>query len=155
MIRRMKYHRDPERKIRLSSATLGRRAAETLPDEHLEGVVQGMPASVPEERVARALSKNVNITEFRFRVPVGGARNTPGWKELDFLIHSITELYYMVEVDSAFSHREKQNADVLHDAILIKELEPLGVYPHVFHWSLEHDLASQSMADETARRLFG
>ena len=150
-VKRLKY-RFPPREKPLPTGGIGRRPAEK-PLESLEGQVQGMPASAGEERAARALTKNEQVEEFWFRVPVGGARNTPGWKELDLLVKAKNGLHYMIEVDSVFTHRQKNNSDILHDAILIKELEPLGIFPTVFHWDNDRDLADQTIADETARRL--
>ncbi len=76
----------------------------------------------------------------------------PGWKELDFLVWDKAEMYYAFEVDTAFTHRNKQNADILHDAILRKELAYLNLYPKIIHVDGELDLGEQKMADETIRR---
>lgn len=151
-IKRLKYKREATH-ARLPKAGLGRRMAEAAPEEHLEGAVQGLPASAGEERSSRSLTKNEQVEMFWFRLPVGGARNTPGWKELDYLIKAKSGLHYLVEVDSVFTHRNKSNADILHDAILLQELDYLGVYPKVFHVDNERDLANQAMADETFRRI--
>lgn len=151
-VKRIKY-RFPSTRQRLPYTGIGRRAAETAIDEALEGQVQGLPASAGEERAGRALAQHERVQAFWFRLPVGGARNTPGWKELDYLVQHTNGLYYLIEVDSAFTHRQKANADILHDAILINELEPLGVFPKVYHVDNERDLADQAMANETFRRL--
>ncbi len=160
-VKRLKYKNvSPSRHyIRLPSAGFGQRAAQVALDEHLTGAVQGLTASAPEERSARALDKNQQVIEYFFRVPVGGPRNTPGWKELDFLIHAKSGLWYLVEVDSVFSHRQKTNADVLHDAILLDALSYLGPYPKVFHVgsganTVENaGVDTQDQAIETFRRL--
>lgn len=152
-IKRLKYKRFASPRVRLPTAGIGRRAADAALNESLEGAVQGMTASAGEERAARALSRLDRVQEYFFRVPVGGARNTPGWKELDFLVSSRSGLYYLVEVDSVFTHMQKANADILHDAILLEELKYLPIYPKVFHVDNDRDLSDQSAADETFRRL--
>lgn len=151
-IKRLKYRTGGER-VRLPAGGLGRRMAEAARDEHLTGQVQGLPASEGEERSVRAAEKNSNVRQVHFRVPVGAARNMPGWKELDLLIEARSGLYYAIEVDSEFTHRNKSNADILHDAIILHELSYLNIYPKVFHVDNERDLASQQMADETFRRI--
>jgi hypothetical protein len=122
--------------------------------ETLSGEVNGFKASAPEERAARALSKNDKVTNFRFRMTVGAERNLPGFKELDYLIES-TGMYYAVEVDSAFTHRKKGTSDILHDAIILENLKHLNVYPRVIHWDQDADLATQKQADQTVRNLIG
>lgn len=107
----------------------------------LMGEVDGFQASAPEERLARALRKK-NL-QFQFRMTVGAPRGLPGWKELDFIVWS-SGMLYAVEVDTAFTHRQKENADVLHDAIILNdpELQAMGTfYPKVFHADGDHDLA--------------
>lgn len=121
--------------------------------EILEGSVQGMKASAGEERWFKAVARIKSVEESIFRMAVGGARNTPGWKELDAL-HRWKGQYYMFEIDTAFTHRQKQNADVLHDAIMIRELSYLGVFPKVFHLDGERELASPESAFQTARAYF-
>lgn len=122
--------------------------------EVLGGTVQGKKASAPEERLFRALEE-VGITGATFRYTVGAPRGLPGWKELDALIPA-RGLVYAVEVDTAFTHREKGRADVLHDAIVLKELEKTGlsVYPKVIHLDGESDLADRQWALNTVKRLF-
>jgi hypothetical protein len=124
-------------------------------EEGLTGAVQGKQASAPEERFARALDK-LNIT-YLFRYTVGAPRGLPGWKELDFLIQN-GSIIYAYEVDTAFTHREKAYADVLHDAIILNdpEINSLGtLYPQVFHVHGELDLADQKSADKYAKKQFG
>lgn len=125
--------------------------------EMLAGTVQNKKASAPEERLAQALSKTRNVDGYYFRYTVGAPRGLPGWKEIDFVISS-RGMTYAVEVDSAFTHRNKSGrSDVLHDAIVLRELEKQGmqVYPSVIHLNMESELVDQTWADQTARRLFG
>ncbi len=158
-IKRLKYRRAARTRPRLPVAGLGRRATEAALDEHLTGVVQNMNASAGEERSTRSLDKNANVIQYWFRIPIGAARNMPGWKELDLLVLAKSGVYYAIEVDSAFTHRQKASADILHDAIVLNELEYLGVYPHVFHVGDSPDsgdnlsVANQDQADETFRRI--
>lgn len=126
----------------------------SAPTEILEGQVQGLKASAAEERAARALGVHQNVGGFQFRLAVGGARNTPGWKELDYLVWTKAQQFFAFEVDSAFTHRNKQNADVLHDAIILKELEYLQPYPQVIHLDGERDLVDMKSATQTFRRYF-
>lgn len=153
-IKRIKYPREPRSKSYLPHGGIGRSHTEAS-TEVLEGQVQGMPASAGEERAVRGATKHPNVEEVHFRLAVGGARNTPGWKELDLLVGTKGGLYYAIEVDSAFTHMtKKENADVLHDAIVLKELDYLNIYPKVIHLDIDHDLSNQAMADATMRRLF-
>lgn len=124
--------------------------------EVLGGSVQNMKASQPEERFAKALDKVGTIEGYEFRRTIGAPRGLPGWKELDFLVAARGQ-YYAIEVDSAFSHRDKGRADVLHDAIVLRDLEKDGlqVYPSVIHLHMESELIDQRWADTTAKRLFG
>lgn len=122
--------------------------------EVLAGEVQGKKASAPEERLFRALDE-VGIQGAEFRYTIGAPRGMPGWKELDALIpaHSMV---YAVEVDTAFTHRMKGRADVLHDAIVLKDLreEGMQVWPTVIHLMGETDLVDMKWALATVKRLF-
>jgi len=121
--------------------------------EILEGTVQNMKASAPEERLARALGKQQ--TDFEFRHTIGAPRGLPGWKEIDFIVPSFGQVY-AVEVDTAFTHREKGRADVLHDAIALVELKKEGmtVYPMVLHVDGESDLATRENATAWVKQRF-
>lgn len=123
--------------------------------ELLEGSVNGMKASAGEERFAKALRKISAVDGFEFRYTIGAPRGLPGWKELDFVVVKGGTLY-AVEVDTAFTHRDKKASDKLHDAIALQELSKLGleVYPVIIHLDGESDLADQQKADGTAKRLF-
>lgn len=123
--------------------------------EELLGHVDGIQASAPEERLARALAKNKK--GYKFRLTVGAPRGLPGWKELDFVVESQGVLY-AVEVDTAFTHRQKENADVLHDAIVMNdpELKTMGTFfPRVIHVDGDSDLASLTNAESYVKRQFG
>ena|ERR1044072_4003888 len=123
--------------------------------EALTGTVQNVQASAPEERMAKALDKSG--ISYRFRFTVGAPRGLPGWKELDFLIES-NGLLYAYEVDTAFTHREKAYADVLHDAIILndQEINTMGtLYPEVKHADGDSDLANQKNAEQYVKREFG
>lgn len=127
----------------------------TAPEEALTGYVNDMKASAAEERLAKALDK-ANIY-YLFRYTVGAPRGLPGWKELDFLI-STKGLIYALEVDSAFTHQGKANADVLHDAIILndRELQAYGtVFPSVLHVDGEAELAGEAEAQAYVKRQFG
>jgi Holliday junction resolvase-like predicted endonuclease len=103
--------------------------------------------------MARALGKVQ--APFEFRYTLGAPRGLPGWKELDFLVQK-NGMVYPVEVDTEFTHRNKGEADRLHDAIVLSELEQEGyqVFPQVIHVMGESDLIDQRAADATAKRLF-
>lgn len=127
--------------------------AENQP-EQLTGNVQGMTASAPEERMARALDK-AGI-QYLFRYVVGAPKGLPGWKELDFLITSGGQLH-PVEVDTAFTHRNKQNADILHDAIILNDsgIRAMGeVYPQVRHVDGDADLDTMEHAQRYVKQNF-
>lgn len=123
-------------------------------EDALIGEINGFKASAGEERLANALKRSG--IGFYFRYTVGAPRGLPGWKEVDFIVHH-RGLVYAVEVDSAFTHRTKQNADVLHDAIILndRELNMIGqVYPRVFHVDGEQDLADKNSAKSYVKRTF-
>jgi hypothetical protein len=124
-------------------------------EEILTGAVDGMKASAAEERFATALNRAGHSFEFRYTL---GAprRGLPGWKELDFLVTANGQVY-PVEMDSPFSHRAKKRADVLHDAIVLKDLEKLGVqvYPSVIHVNGELDCADEKTSKNKVKQLFG
>lgn len=124
--------------------------------EVFAGQVMGMKASQPEERLYRALKKNAKVHGMEFRFTIGAPRGLPGWKELDFLVASFG-LVYAIEVDTAFTHRDKGESDRLHDAIVLNDLQKQGynVYPRVIHLDGESDLVDQKNADTTAKRMFG
>ena len=128
-----------------------RRAMIDADQEVLTGQIGDMKASAPEERFARALDK-LGI-QYQFRLALGGPRNAPGFFELDFLFPR-RSLYYAVEIDSAFSHRDKVYRDRLHDAMVLKELDYLGLYPQVLHFDMERDLTDQHAADQSVRQYF-
>jgi hypothetical protein len=124
-------------------------------NEQLTGVVNGMQASAGEERLANALSK-ANIP-FLFRYAVGAPRNMPGWKELDFVVMS-GGMIHPIEVDTAFTHREKHQTDILHDAIIENDsqLHYMGqVFPQVRHVDGDSDLANSKNATEFVKKTFG
>jgi hypothetical protein len=63
-----------------------------------------------------------------------------------------------MEVDTAFTHRGKESADVLHDAIILNDptLQTMGqFYPQVIHADGDYDLATHSNARRYIRTLFG
>jgi hypothetical protein len=123
--------------------------------EVLTGTVKGFQASAPEERFAKALDK-AHIS-YQFRLTVGAPRGLPGWKELDFVVQS-GGLLYAIEVDTAFTHRQKENSDVLHDAIILndQELQSMGTfYPKVIHADGDNDLADNANARQFVARMFG
>lgn len=119
--------------------------------ELLAGEVNGMKASMPEERMARALSKFG--APFEFRYTLGAPRGLPGWFEVDFVVPA-GGLVYAFEIDTSFTHREKGRADVLHDARVIHELEKQGlsVFPTIIHVDGESDLVNQKNAERFIKR---
>lgn len=124
--------------------------------EVLVGEVQGMKASMPEERLHNALAANRNVQGLEFRYTLGAPRGLPGWFELDYLVASGGQ-HYAIEVDTEFSHRMKVRSDALHDARVLKSLRGQGltVYPSVIHLDGETDLADPAAARSAVGRLFG
>lgn len=122
--------------------------------ELLAGKVQDLEASAAEERLARALDKQKIL--YYFRYTFGAPRGMPGWFELDFLPMK-NGIFYPIEVDSQFTHRQKGRADVLHDAKVLSELDKVGVpyFPKVTHIDGEVDLVDQRTAETTAKGLLG
>lgn len=125
--------------------------------EALTGQVGGMKASAPEERLIRGLEKHPRVTAVSFRYAVGAPRGLPGWKEVDAVVSSFGQVY-AIEVDTEFTHRDKkQEADRLHDVIVLNALraEGLNVYPQVIHLDGESELADRKNTDNTIKRIFG
>lgn len=120
--------------------------------ELLIGTVQDMTASKAEERFARALDKQK--IQYYFRYTLGAPRGLPGWFELDFLPLK-GGVFYPIEIDSLFTHRQKHKADILHDAKVLSELEKAGLpyFPKVTHIDGEAELADQEQADRTMKGL--
>ena len=120
--------------------------------ELLSGSVRDMKASAIEERFAKALDKE--RIPFEFRYTIGAPRGVPGWKELDYLVEKNGQMY-AIEIDSIFTHRRKGEADRLHDAIVLSELEQQGmnVFPNVFHVLGDTELTDQTQANATVRKL--
>lgn len=130
--------------------------AQTSQDEpeQLTGMVQNKQASAPEERMAKALDEAK--IQYIFRYTVGAPRGMPGWKELDFVVYS-GGLIHAVEVDTAFTHRNKQQSDILHDAIVLGDqaLKTMGeVYPTVMHVDGDADLADKDKANKFVQKNF-
>lgn len=123
--------------------------------EQLLGVVQGKEASAPEERMANALRKAG--LPFEFRLVVGApAKGLPGWKELDFLVWK-GGVMFAVEVDTAFTHRNKEQKDKLHDAIILHdaEIRSMGqLWPEVIHANGDQELADNESALAYVNRRF-
>jgi hypothetical protein len=133
---------------------IGRRGTEKE-NEVLTGTVKGFKASAGEERAANALNQNPKVNNFFFRMTIGAERHMPGFKELDYLIEAATGMYYAVEVDSLFTHRNKGTSDILHDAIVLENLKHLDVYPRVIHWDIDRDLPDRKTAEQTVKNLVG
>jgi hypothetical protein len=132
-----------------------RRTGTPAEPELFTGMVKGFKASQGEERVANALTQNPRVANFHFRMTIGAERNMPGFKELDYLIETTSGMYYAVEVDSAFTHRDKGTSDVLHDAIVLENLKSLNIYPQVIHWDIDRDLPNIETARQTVKQLTG
>jgi hypothetical protein len=145
---RLKYKGKKSARGYIPRGGLGRSTSDVA-KEIFGGEVQGKKASQIEERFAKALDKKG--IPYQFRVAVGASRNMPGWKELDFLVEK-SGTYFAVEIDSAFTHRDKGSSDVLHDAIVLKELAGLPMYPEVLHFDMERDLVTQEETDKTVER---
>ncbi len=132
-----------------------RRSPSAAEPEALTGEVKGFKASAGEERAANALGQNSKVADFFFRMTIGAERNMPGFKELDYLIESTSGMYYAVEVDSAFTHRDKGTSDILHDAIVLENLKNLNIFPQVIHWDIDRDLPNRETAKQTVKQLVG
>lgn len=118
------------------------------------GQIQGLKASIIEERFARALDGGK--VSYQFRYTLGAPRGLPGWFEVDFLALQ-NGMVYPVEIDTAFTHRDKGRKDVLHDARVLQELEKEGLsfFPKVTHIDGEISLADQKSAKALVKELFG
>jgi hypothetical protein len=155
MLKRIPYKQPRNPLPVMPKGGLGRSRKEAAEPELLTGLVKGWKASKGEERAAIAISRNTHIAEYVFRMTIGAERNMPGFKELDFLITTTYGMYYAVEVDSAFTHREKGTSDILHDAIILQNLKHLNIYPQVIHWDIDRDLPDIPTAEKTVRNLVG
>ncbi len=154
MIKRLTYSRPRKAPPILPKGGL-RRDGEAREPELFTGMVKGFTASQGEERAANALAINQKVRDFYFRMTIGAERNMPGFKELDYLIETTSGMYYAVEVDSVFSHRDKGTSDILHDAIILENLKSLNLYPRVIHWDIDRDLPNRATAEQTVKNLVG
>lgn len=152
-IKRLKYPRKRREVPILPKGGLRRTGLDTE-RETLSGSVNGFKASAPEERAVRGAVKHPKVIGVTFRMTIGAGRNLPGFKELDILLET-PGMFYAIEVDSAFTHRDKGTSDVLHDAIVLENLKHLNIYPRVIHWDQDADLSTQKQADQTVRNLIG
>lgn len=154
MIKRLTYRKQRKAPPILPKGGL-RRWPRAEEPELFTGQVRGFKASQGEERAANALDRNPRVRNFFFRMTIGAERNMPGWKELDFLIEAASGMWYAVEVDSQFTHRDKQAGDILHDAIVLDSLRSLNVFPEVIHWDIDRDLPNARTAAMTVKQLTG
>lgn len=140
------------RKEKMSAPTRPRFAREA--EEVLSGQVQGMKASMIEERFARALDGKG--ASYQFRYTLGAPRGLPGWFEVDFLVLQ-NGMVYPIEIDTSFTHREKGRKDVLHDSRVLTELEQEGFafFPKVTHIDGEISLMDSKSAEALVKEMFG
>lgn len=146
------------RKIRTRKPDLPAPQRPTLSDrdepEVLAGEVKGKKASMAEERFFRELDKSKIIEGYEFRYALGAPRGLPGWIEIDGLIAQ-KGMIYAVEIDSAFTHRDKKESDRLHDTKVLTYLKRMGlnVFPNVIHIDGELDLVDKNTTKTTVKRL--
>lgn len=122
--------------------------------EVFAGEVKGKKASMAEERFFRELDKSKIIDGYEFRRSLGAPRGLPGWIEIDGLVAS-KGMIYAVEIDSAFTHRDKKESDRLHDTRVLTYLKKMGlnVFPNVIHIDGELDLVDKNTTKTTVKRL--
>lgn len=154
MIKRKTYPRPRKAPPILPKGGL-RRTPRAEEPELFTGMVKGFKASKGEETGANALNRNQKVRNYWFRLTIGAERNMPGFRELDYLIETTSGQYFAVEVDSAFTHRDKGTSDILHDAIILQSLKYLNIYPRVIHWDIDRDLPNAKTADQTVKHLVG
>jgi hypothetical protein len=154
VIQRLTYRKPPARPPILPKGGLRRSGAQAEP-ELFTGMVKGFEASKGEERATNQLSIHPKVVNFFFRMTIGAERNMPGFKELDLLVETYSGMYYAIEVDSEFTHRDKGTSDVLHDAIVLENLKFLNIYPQVIHWDIDRDLPNAQTAWQTVNNLIG
>lgn len=121
----------------------------------LSGYVQEKDASAGEENLAGGL--DASRLRYIFRHVIGAPKGLPGWKEVDFIVFT-RGLIYAIEVDTAFTHRNKEQKDRLHDAIILndQELRQYGqLYPQVLHVDGEVDIPTRAMAKAWVQRTIG
>jgi hypothetical protein len=152
-VKRLKFQR-PRRPVPILPKGGLRRTGPDTEQETLTGEINGFKASAPEERAVRGAVKHPSVIDYTFRMTIGAERNMPGFKELDLLLET-TNMFYAIEIDSAFTHRNKGTSDILHDALVLNALKNLNVYPQVIHLDQDADLATQTMADRTFKKLLG
>ena len=124
-------------------------------DPPLTGAIGDMQASAGEENLAYGFDSS--RISYRFRHVIGAPKGLPGWKEIDFVV-SLRGLIYCIEVDTAFTHRDKFYKDKLHDAMILsdRELNSYGtIYPQVLHVDGEVDLHSRAAAKSWVQRTLG
>ena len=126
-------------------------------DEQLTGSVQNMPASDNEERFARSLYKNKRVQGFEFRKAIGAPKGMPGWKELDFLVSTISGFHAFEIDDTSFVHKGEsaRTKDRLSDITRRQALERDGIQlpAGIEHVDASAWLQNQESSDRRVREL--
>ena len=123
------HHYKKPRKVAMSKVT--NRVQIEGEDEGLTGFVQEQEASDIEERYARSLTKNDNVDRFSFKEHYfGPARNTPGAREVDFMVLSGGS-WWPDQIDGEIGHKTaaQKARDRISDAVLNQYLSQYGVNP--------------------------
>jgi hypothetical protein len=120
--------------------------------EVLDKIVQGKRASDLEERFAKALDKNANVSSYEFIVHNVVGRNLPGEVQLDFAVYA--PLLYPIQIDGPFAHKNaaQRENDRMKDAILDEFLKGYAAAP--VKRITDERLHTQAQADELVKELF-
>lgn len=102
--------------------------------EHLDGQVQGKPASDIEERLARAFDQSERVDGYRFQVSYFAGQNIQGEYRLDFLVEADGQ-EYAANPDGEYAHKSaaQKARDGVQDQRLSERLAGQLAVPPA-HW---------------------
>jgi len=126
------------------------------PEKPLTGKVQNLKAAQGEERFSRTLDKAKKkrlVTNYFFRMSPGVPKQMPGWRELDFLVQTLTNTVAISVKGAGFVHKDTAAKDKLDELLLLSRLKKLGYSVRKIETIFDYQLATQEMADKVGKSL--
>lgn len=125
-------------------------------EQPLSGKVQNLKAAKGEERLSRTLNKSIQkglVTEYKFRMSPGQPKQTPGWKELDFLIVTPSRTIPISVKGAGFVHLDTGAQDALDEMLLLVRLRKMGYTVNKVETVYDYQLNTQEQADKVGKFL--